>query len=83
MCGTADLRVSAGSMNAALTGDAPTDTTVDVSAGSLELTLPDDTYDVTVSEAAGSVDNDLDTSSTATNTVDVSISAGNVSLRSR
>ena len=80
---TVELRVSAGSMNAALTGDAPTDTTVDVSAGSLELTLPDDTYDVTVSEAAGSVDNDLDTSSSATKTVDVSISAGSVSLRSR
>jgi len=80
---TVELRASAGAMSATLTGEAPTDTTVDVSAGSLELTLPDDTYDVSVSESAGTVRNDLDTSSSATNTVDVSISAGSVWLRSR
>ncbi|HWI31038.1 MAG TPA: DUF4097 family beta strand repeat-containing protein [Microbacterium sp.] len=80
---TADLTVSAGAMVADFTGDAPTDTTIDVSAGSLELTLPDDAYAVTVSESAGNVRNDLETSSSAQNAIDVSISAGSVRLRSR
>jgi len=80
---TADIRISAGAMVAELTGSAPTETTIDVSAGSLELTLPDDAYDVSVSESAGNVRNDLESSSSAENVVDVSISAGSVWLRAR
>lgn len=55
---------------------------VNVSAGSLDLALPDGTYDVTSSVSAGSLDNRLDTSASSSNRVAVELSAGQVILRS-
>ncbi|MDL5351538.1 DUF4097 domain-containing protein [Microbacterium sp. zg-YB36] len=77
----ADLRVSAGDLNALFSGTAPEDVRIDVSAGSLDLTLPDDVYHVDSEVSAGDLDNRLDTASDATNVVTVTVSAGNVSLR--
>lgn len=76
----ADIQLSAGDMNARLTGDAPSDVKVGVSAGSLELTLPDAAYAVTSDVAAGDLDNGLRTSSAAASRVSVEVSAGSARL---
>ncbi|WP_200880966.1 DUF4097 family beta strand repeat-containing protein [Microbacterium profundi] len=78
---TADFSISAGRLEAELTGTAPRDVQVDVSAGSLELTLPDEEYDVRQDVSAGSLDNGLQTSSNARNSIVVSVSAGSAVLR--
>jgi len=77
----ADFAVSAGQVVAELSGTAPTEVNIDVSAGSLELTLPDVAYAVQQEVSAGSLDNGLQTSSNARNSVVVSLSAGGVDLR--
>ena len=79
---SADLRVSAGRFEARLTGDQPTLVDLEVSAGSLDLTLPEGSYDVTSSAEAGQIDNRLETSASSPNRVAVQLSAGSVSLRS-
>ncbi|MGM7670660.1 DUF4097 family beta strand repeat-containing protein [Microbacterium sp. A93] len=76
----ADFTVAAGQVVAELAGRAPSEVTIDVSAGSLELTLPDVAYDVQQEVSAGSLDNNLQTSSNARNSVVVSLSAGSVDL---
>ncbi len=78
---TADFGVSAGDLTVELTGTAPTDTTIDVSAGELDLTVPEGGYRVTQSVSAGTLDNELDQDSDARRTIDVSVSAGTVTLR--
>lgn len=76
-----DLTVAAGRLEAAFTGTAPSETTLDVSAGSLELTLPDEQYNLQQDVSAGSLENDLQTSSASRNTITVSLSAGSAVLR--
>jgi hypothetical protein len=78
---TAIVGVSAGSVNGELTGAAPDDVQVDVSAGRVDLVLPDESYRVVSDVSAGSFDNRLDTSDSASRDVTVSVSAGNVTLR--
>ncbi|KQZ82145.1 hypothetical protein ASD56_14775 [Microbacterium sp. Root166] len=78
---TADLTVQAGAMVARFTGTAPTATVIDVSAGSLDLRVPEGAYDVNIDSSAGNVRNDLESSSSSDNVIEVSISAGSVSLR--
>lgn len=78
---TASFGVSAGELVSTLTGSAPREVEVGVSAGSLTLALPDVPYDVTQDVSAGSVDNDLQTASNSRNSVRVDVSAGNVKLR--
>lgn len=73
--------VSAGGVDAELRGSAPRSVDVDVSAGALDLALPPGPYAVSEDLAAGQLDNRLDTSPTAANRVDVSLSAGGVTLR--
>ncbi len=76
----ADFSVSAGAVDARLTGSAPRPVTVDVSAGSLDLTLPDAAYDVRSDVSAGDFDNRLTTEPGARNVVDVTVSAGTVTI---
>jgi len=78
---TADLDVNAGRMDARLSGDAPTETRLEVNAGMLDLTLPDEAYDVTSDVSAGTLTNDLQTAAGADRTVHAEVSAGNVRLR--
>ncbi|MDQ0643553.1 DUF4097 family beta strand repeat-containing protein [Microbacterium murale] len=78
---TAAFSISAGRLEAELTGTAPTEVQVDVSAGSLLLTLPDDEYDVRQEVSAGSLDNGLQTSPNARNSIVASVSAGSAVLR--
>lgn len=76
----ADLSVSAGAIEARLTGTAPRSVTVDVSAGSLDLRLPDAVYDVRSDVSAGDFENGLRTERGARNAVDVTVSAGSVTI---
>lgn len=78
---TADLGVSAGNLTVELTGTPPTQTVVDVSAGSLDLTVPDVAYAVTQDTSAGTLNADVDEDSNARRTIDVSLSAGSATIR--
>lgn len=77
----ADFGISAGRLVAELTGTTPDEITFDVSAGSLELTVPDDVYHVTQEVSAGSFDNRVETSTSSSNTIDAKVSAGSATLR--
>lgn len=77
----ADLSVSAGDLNVELTGTAPSQTTIDVSAGSLDLTVPDESYSIIQDVSAGSLDARVDQSGTARHTIEVSLSAGSATIR--
>lgn len=77
----ADLGVSAGDLNVELTGAAPSRTSVEVNAGSLDLTVPDVEYSITKEVSAGSLDAKVEQSSSARRTIEVSLSAGSVTIR--
>ncbi|WP_312168170.1 hypothetical protein [Microbacterium sp.] len=77
----ADLSVAAGDLNVELTGRAPSQTTIDVSAGSLDLTVPDESYSIIQDVSAGSLDARVDQSGGARNTIEVSLSAGSATIR--
>lgn len=79
--GEADLIVAAGDLNVELTGRAPTQTTIDVSAGSLDLTVPDESYSIIQDVEAGSLDARVDQSASARHTIEVSLSAGSATIR--
>uniref|UniRef100_UPI00135AD078 hypothetical protein n=1 Tax=Microbacterium sp. 18062 TaxID=2681410 RepID=UPI00135AD078 len=90
--GSADLRLadvaeaafdlSAGGITAELSGRAPRDVRIDVSAGSLELVLPPGAYDVHSDVSAGDLDNRLERGDGGSGVVDVQLSAGDVTLLS-
>ncbi|MEW2462103.1 DUF4097 family beta strand repeat-containing protein [Microbacterium sp. K41] len=77
----ADLGISAGDLTVELTSSAPARTSVDASAGSVDLTLPDVEYSLTQDVSAGSLDATVDQGSNARHTIDVSLAAGNVTIR--
>ncbi|WP_299035262.1 hypothetical protein [uncultured Pseudokineococcus sp.] len=78
----AGFDVAAGSVVAALGGTtAPRSVAVDVSAGSLELALPAQTYALESDVAAGTLEESLDTSPAAASQIEVSLAAGTVVLR--
>lgn len=76
-----EFEASAGELTAELRGDAPTRVQGSVSAGEARITLPDELYNVSVETAAGSVVNDLRTSSESKRLVSVEVSAGDVFLK--
>lgn len=78
----AGFTVAAGRLDAELSGDAPSDVTIDVSAGSLDLVLPDETYAVRSDVSAGDLDNRLDVDSSAPREISVQLAAGDATLRS-
>lgn len=78
---TAELEVAAGRMIAELTGSAPDAVNAEVSAGRLEVTLPDTEYAVNSQVSAGNLENQLQTSSASNHRVNVELSAGNATLR--
>jgi len=77
----AELSVSAGDLAVELRGSAPARVGIDVSAGSLDLTLPDEEYRIDQSIDAGSLDATVEQSSRARNVIDVSLSAGSATIR--
>lgn len=80
--GEAELMVSAGSLDARLSGAQPDSVDIEVSAGSLQLTVPDGEYAVLSDVSAGGFDNGIGSSPSATRTITVEVSAGEVVLRS-
>ena len=77
---TARFDVAAGDINAHLTGEPPSDVRIGVSAGSLELQLPDVPYDVRTNRAAGDFVSSLEESTSSDRRVDVRVTAGDVAL---
>ncbi|WEK61493.1 MAG: DUF4097 family beta strand repeat-containing protein [Candidatus Microbacterium colombiense] len=77
----ADLGVSAGDLRVELTGSAPTRTGIDVSAGSLDLTVPDVEYRITQDVSAGTLNAKVEQASSARRAIDVELSAGTVTIR--
>lgn len=77
----ADFTISAGKLVASISDTPPKLITFDVSAGSLELTVPDEAYDVSQEVSAGSLDNRLDTSTSSRYKIDATVSAGSAILR--
>ena len=78
----ADLTVSAGSLDATLTGTKPDSVELGVSAGSLRLTVPEGDYDVRSDVSAGQFDNRIGSTPGASSTISVQVSAGQAVLKS-
>lgn len=78
----ADLEVSAGDLDATLSGIRPDRLQLTASAGSMQVTVPQGEYDVTADTSAGSFDNRIGSTPGAANTVQVDVSAGRVVLDS-
>ena len=77
----ASFEVGAGDVYGNLRGgEAPQHIDLDVSAGSLELQLPDVPYAVTSETAFGDFTSNLDTQSGAPRTIDVELAAGDITL---
>lgn len=77
----ADLGVAAGDLTIELTGTPPTQTTIDVTAGTADLTVPDVEYEITRDISAGTLNAKVDEASSARRTIDVSLSAGTATIR--
>jgi len=78
---TAEFTVNAGRIVASLDA-VPSTVSIDVSAGALDLTLPDEQYDLRQDVSAGSLDSSLQQSSNSANRITASVSAGSVRLHS-
>lgn len=76
----ANFEVAAGRLTTELTGSAPTTTEIEVNAGQLNLTLPDETYAVTSDVTAGSLDNRLTVLPDSQYRIAVELAAGDVRL---
>lgn len=72
--------VNAGRVNSTLT-DVPSAVRLSVSAGELDLVLPDDEYDVTQEVSAGSFESALRENRGSDNRITASVSAGSATLR--
>ena len=73
---TADITLSAGAVTGTLTGSAPTEVTADVSAGRLQLTLPDTAYAIASDVSAGEFRHTLTEDPASPHRVSVQVSAG-------
>ena len=77
---SARFDISAGELIGELSGEAPKSIDGSVSAGSLELQLPERTYDLRQNTAAGSVENQLATDPNSPHKITIQVSAGNAIL---
>lgn len=76
----ADFDISAGHLAGTLSGKAPQNITANVSAGSLDLELPEGTYDLRQRVEAGDVSNLLATDMDSPNKISVDVSAGHATF---
>lgn len=81
--GTVQLDVSAGRIVGSLNDEQPSSIDATVSAGAIELTIPDGAYAVTQSVSAGDADVRVVDDPSAASTIDVEVSAGSVALIGR
>lgn len=79
----AAITVSAGSLDAVLSGQEPREIVAEVNAGSLHLTVPEGEYEVNSDVAAGDFDNGIGSVPGASNTIRISVSAGEAVLRAQ
>lgn len=79
----AEFEVSAGKIDAHLSGDAPDRIAIDVAAGAVDLTVPDATYRVESDVAAGSLDHTLRTDPASPHSIVVDVSAGEARISTR
>lgn len=77
----ADVSVAIGDATVTLTGAAPREVTLQVDLGSLELNVPQGSYNVETKNDLGTIDNRLDTSPGARNTITATVSLGDIVLR--
>lgn len=77
---SARLDVSAGRMVTTLSGTAPSSVQATVSAGALDLTVPDGPYVVTSTVSAGAFHNSLGSTPGAASTITADVSAGALTL---
>ena len=77
----ATFDVSAGRIVAELTGEAPRSVDLEVSAGNLDVTLPDVGYELSSEVSAGSLDNRLNATARCDRSIAAWVSAGRVVLR--
>lgn len=79
--GAVHLDVSAGRIVGSLTGEQPASIDARVSAGSIDLVIPDGEYAVTEETSAGDSEVRVVDNPNASSTIDVDVSAGSVTLR--
>lgn len=77
----ADVEVAAGRFIAELDGRAPEQVRAQLSAGELDLTLPDVPYQVRTEHTFGVLDNQLRTTPDADNIIDIEVAAGRALLQ--
>ncbi|WP_110589709.1 hypothetical protein [Microbacterium suaedae] len=77
---TANVEVTAGSLEAEFSGTPPEGVTVTVTAGSVEMRLPDVPYDVRVDREAGNLTSTLAEDRASSRTVEGTVMAGNLRL---
>jgi hypothetical protein len=77
----ASFSVSAGALQATLSGQQPRTLEIDVSAGSAEVTVPEGDYNIVSDVTAGEFDNRVGSTPDADSTVNVQVSAGKAVLK--
>lgn len=77
----AELGIGAGEITGRLAGETPHLVTVSVSAGSLDVTLPDGSYDVSADVSAGDFSHELREDPSSDSRIVVEVSAGSAMLR--
>lgn len=78
---TADLSMSAGDLNATISGRQPDAVRLDVSAGSMDVIVPTGQYALSKDSSAGSIDAQIQTDPSSTHRIQASLSAGSITLR--
>lgn len=78
---TVDLSMSAGDMNATIMGSQPDETHLDVSAGSMDVTLPSGRYALSKDVSAGSLDTRIQNDASSSHRIQASLSAGSMVVR--
>ncbi|KJL25147.1 hypothetical protein RL72_01518 [Microbacterium azadirachtae] len=78
---TADLSLSAGDLNATIGGSQPDLIRLDVSAGTMDVTVPSGRYDLSKDTSAGSLEARIQTDPSSPHRIRSSVSAGSVVIR--
>lgn len=78
---TADLSMSAGDLNATLTGTQPDGIRLDVSAGSMDVTVPSGRYALSKDVSAGNLETSVQNDFSSSHRIQASLSAGSITLR--
>lgn len=78
---TADLSMSAGQLSATITGAQPDAVKLDVSAGSMDVTVPSGRYALSKDVSAGNLDTSVQNDFSSSHRIQASLSAGSITLR--